>query len=802
MSLEDPLHSSSGDGIHLSMRQTATLVDAVAGMVLDVQDNSAKHSQLGFRALMPMVESIIAEDVLYHSTSQRVGWSPSSPDHASSGQEHLKGPRSEQDGAVGALAYVLFTSGSTGKPKGVMIEHSSMVPFLHMHTTEKLPGLLSSDRVLYTFAMTFDPSVFVVWSTLLASATIVIAHSSTDATDPTYLSTLISHEGVTFVSMAPTPLALLLSMAPLPQSVKAVLLGGEALPTELGLRLLATGVRVLNAYGPCEVTIQSNIFELELDAVGVPNFQGTVPIGPVVSNTRGYVLDSGGGTVPIGVAGELYLGGPKVARGYIGRDDLTNAAFVNVASLPNTGRLYKTGDRVRWLPDGNLEFLGRVDFQIKLHGQRIEAGEIEVVLRSVTNVEDAVVMAEHSPSGLATLVGYIISADVSIPSAFQTARAALPAYMVPSEILALSEWPLNSSGKVDRSRLRHLRAESLKESQQSSALGVQHLSVEEEHVVAVCLSVLGVVVADRNAALGFNSLHAVLIRSQLSARGFPTPSLYDILMSPSVAELTQLITTNMAPSLTVTKLPHLMQSLYAPPASSSPCLPPLFLVAPALGFSACYARLAARVGDAPRAVWGLDNGPMMDIMAMAEHHASCIEVLSPDGPLHLGGWSLGGTVATLIAGILQRKGREVRCVIVLDAADPLEFGDGMSEGDAEHGFTAAGVGQLCTQGAAQVLFFYATLDDDGCVKPGKTHWQPPAAVLRVLDVHCRHDDMLDLESSFNVIAGAMIEHLAKWDQASGAKSVAMLVDCLEEQHELRSQLSVFSHQRECGVGSK
>ena len=178
-----------------------------------------------------------------------------------------------------------------------------------------------------------------------------------------------------------------------------------------------------------------------------------VPIGRALPNTTSYILDAHMKPVPVGVAGELYLGGLKVARGYIGRADLTAASFVSVPALPLAGRLYKTGDRVRWLQDGNVDFLGRVDFQVKLNGQRIEAGEIEAVLRQAEGVRDAVVVVQKTKAGVTRLVAYVVPGDVEAEGALEVCRSQLPAYMVPAVVVGLREWPLNSSGKVDRKQL-------------------------------------------------------------------------------------------------------------------------------------------------------------------------------------------------------------------------------------------------------------------------------------------------------------------------------------------------------------
>lgn len=259
-------------------------------------------------------------------------------------------------------AYVLFTSGSTGKPKGVIVEHGSLTPFVFaaMHSI----ALQYDDVLLHTCSFTFDPSVELVWCSMCAGSKLVLGKSGA-LTDTDYLHKLMVASRVTFFDTVPSVLAAYISVQsnPFPPSLRMVYVGGEALAVGLAVDLVAShgSVELWNLYGPTEVTVTSHAFHCKLDS-----FCRRVPIGCPVVNTTGFVLDTHLASVPVAVAGELYLGGPKVARGYIGRSDLTQQAFVSVSFLPDgAGRLYKTGDRVRWLPDGNLDFLGRVDFQMK-----------------------------------------------------------------------------------------------------------------------------------------------------------------------------------------------------------------------------------------------------------------------------------------------------------------------------------------------------------------------------------------------------------------------------------------------------
>jgi len=352
-----------------------------------------------------------------------------------------------------SLAYTLFTSGSTGKPKGVMIEHQSLVCFL-CHEGEDGPykamEVEAKHTRLYVLAYTFDDSVGVVWKTLTSGARLVVGKP--DAwLDPPYMVKLMQAMEVSSLWGVPSPFALVMEAAggSLPGSLWDLHLSGEALPPRLVAKIFESGgVELFNPYGPAEVTINSHAHKVQAqDATA-----SSVPIGTALPNTTGYVLDKYNMVVPVGVAGELWLGGPKVARGYMGREDLTRGSMMELATLPDAGRLYKTGDRVRWLRDGNLDFIGRVDFQVKLNGQRLETGEIEATVRLVEGVNDALVTV-HKGSGTARLVVYVVPATVPIEKILSACREQLPAYMVPSVVMRLEEWPLNANGKIDRKQL-------------------------------------------------------------------------------------------------------------------------------------------------------------------------------------------------------------------------------------------------------------------------------------------------------------------------------------------------------------
>ncbi|RKH67424.1 non-ribosomal peptide synthetase [Corallococcus interemptor] len=347
---------------------------------------------------------------------------------------------------VGArnLAYVLYTSGSTGLPKGTAIEHRGVCNLVVHEATAY--GIGPGSRVLQFASLSFDLSVEEIFTTLCSGATLVLAPLE-DLMPGEPLRKLLRDEALTVISLTPATLA---ATAPedLP-ALRTVISGGEALPPEVVARW-APGRTFLNTYGPTEATVMATLTECSAD--------GRVPsIGRPLANVRAYVLDARGGLVPVGVKGELHLGGVGVARGYAGRPSLTAERFVPDAFSGEAGaRLYRTGDVVRWREDGTLEFVGRADAQVKVRGFRIEPGEVEAALAKLPPVRDAVVVAREDGPGGKRLVGYVVLRDgvEANGSGLRAAlKEALPEYMVPSAVVVLAALPLTTNGKVDRKAL-------------------------------------------------------------------------------------------------------------------------------------------------------------------------------------------------------------------------------------------------------------------------------------------------------------------------------------------------------------
>jgi amino acid adenylation domain-containing protein len=341
------------------------------------------------------------------------------------------------------LAYVIYTSGSTGRPKGVMVEHRHAVNFLLGMVAPW--RVTSRDRVLQFASLNFDVSVMDMFMTLLAGATAVLTSPET-LLSPPRLADLIRDAKITFACLPPAVVALLTGQS-FPD-LRLLLSAGEELSSELVRKWLRPGLTFYNGYGPTEAAIGAAFCEID-GSVFPP------PIGRPKPNYRAYVLDPHLNPVPVGVAGELHVGGAGVTRGYLNAPELTAQRFIDDPF--GDGRLYKTGDLVRRMPDGNLVFLGRIDGQVKIRGLRVELGEIETALVAHPAVAQAVVIVAEDRSGEKQLVGYVRydpdGPPTTVPDLRQHLARRLPAYMVPTHLPVVEAIPLTRNGKVDKARL-------------------------------------------------------------------------------------------------------------------------------------------------------------------------------------------------------------------------------------------------------------------------------------------------------------------------------------------------------------
>ena len=439
------------------------------------------------------------------------------------------------------LAYVIYTSGSTGVPKGVMIDHCGAVNTIL--DVNKRFGVSPEDKVLALSNLNFDLSVYDIFGTLAAGGTIVLPEAD-KTKDPAYWLKLMEQEQVTVWNSVPALMQMLVEYASgrnevVPQSPRLVLLSGDWIPLDLPdkIKTLVKDVQVISLGGSTEASIWSNLYPIEeVD----PDWK-SIPYGRPMVNQRFYVLNEFMEDCPDWVTGQLYIGGIGLAKGYWHDEEKTRTSFI---THPRTGeRLYRTGDLGRHLPDGNIEFLGREDFQVKISGHRIELGEIEITLKQHPGVRDAVVTAAGEPQGNKRLVGYVVPEKEQAPAINDLRsflREKLPEYMVPSAFVMLDAFPLTPGGKVDRKELAQLSEVKHKQERTFVTPGTLTETTMAE-IWAQVLNIDRVSVHDNFFQVGGNSLLATKLVFKIREAfkiELPLPRLFE---SPTVAELSQVI---------------------------------------------------------------------------------------------------------------------------------------------------------------------------------------------------------------------------------------------------------------------
>jgi amino acid adenylation domain-containing protein len=553
-----------------------------------------------------------------------------------------------------SLVYVLYTSGSTGKPKGVMIPHRAVCNFLHC--IQEAYSLCPEDRFMQRSNYTFDASIRELFWPLITGAAVVLAQPGLEA-DPGYLIALINVQHISAMSFVPSVLALFLEhpQADSCRSLKRVFCGGETLPPDSVARFFATlpGAELYNVYGPTETTVFVTTWRCRPG----DELRPKVPIGLPLPNVQLYILDSQMEPVATGVTGELYIAGVQLALGYLHRPDLTDKAFV-----PNPfgeGRLYKTGDLACYREDGAIEFHGRIDHQVKLHGLRIELGEVDAVLRKHPAVRDCVVVVHEE-----RLVAYVVATGASSDDLRQHAQQTLPAYMVPSVVVFLDKLPRTSNGKVDR---RGLPKPVIVPRENGPAAPQTAL---ETQLVAIWEKVLRrhpIGITDNFfSELGGNSLQAVQIFCQIDqilGKRLPLATLFE---APTIEKLAQ--------KMSQDRRPENWKPLVAIQLSGT--RPPFFGIHGANGNVLFYLRFSEFLGrEQPfygLQSQGLDGNPIArtTVETIAAYYLEEIRNVQAHGPYLLGGYSLGGLVSYEIARKLRAAGDEVALLVLFDTPNP------------------------------------------------------------------------------------------------------------------------------------
>jgi amino acid adenylation domain-containing protein len=557
-------------------------------------------------------------------------------------------------------AYILYTSGSTGKPKGVQVKHHSTLNVVNS-ITKKLQ-VTSGDVLLAVTTVAFDVAEMDFYLPLFNGAKLVIANQET-VHDIELLKAKFDESGATLFLATPVMFKMLILSSWKGKSDLRVLSGGEALSRELAGKMLQRCKEVWNGYAPTETTIYSLVKKvLPENTTG----EGYVELGNPLDNTILYVLNSKKVPVPIGVPGELYIGGEGVSTGYLNLPEMTKERFIQDPVVPGSGkRFYKTGDLVQYQPDGTIAFLNRIDFQVKIRGFRIELGEIESVLSQIKGIKENVVIVREDSSGEKMLIAYYVTdrkTEITQKELRQYLKERLPDYMIPVAFVLLEQFPLTSTLKVDRKALPDPDLNSSRESTGYVAPKTQ----TEQSLARIWSSLLNqrkIGIHDDFFEIGGHSMIAVAlmvkIEKELNIR-LPLASLFERSTIHLLAEL-------------IDKDSDAIEWRSLVPIRPAGIKKPLFLVH-GLGLNVLLYTTVVNFLDPEQPVYGLQakglNGvdePLYTIEGIAAYYISEIQTIDKEGPYALAGFSLGGRIAYEMARQLDEMGKKVSFLGVLDA---------------------------------------------------------------------------------------------------------------------------------------
>ena len=553
------------------------------------------------------------------------------------------------------LAYVIYTSGSTGKPKGVEIRHQGLVNMMFYRIT-KLLDREDLKAVPLTAPLSFDASVVQLFTPLLGGGKLVIVDHLFS------LPYCSQFDQITCIGATPSIIEKFIDEFSLPTSLRTLTIGGEAISQALLEKLMTSTnvLKVINIYGPTEVTVHCTaavLLDRDKQKIESPH------IGCPISNTHVYILDPELQPVPVNISGELYIGGVGVAKGYLNQPKLTNEKFIiNPFSSQSSSHLYKTGDLARYLPNGNIEFLGRIDNQLKLRGCRIELEEIESALAQYSSIQEVVVTTYTDDTGQKSLCTYFTASQKTKSDeirVFLTQK--LPSYMIPAFFVELEQLSLTPNGKIDRQNLPVP-----KPSPKVSFVAPRN-DIEKKLVGfwSKLLKIKNIGVDDDFFELGGNSLLSAKLFAQVEKHFQVNLPLSVIFEAPTIEKLAKILQSGVVVFSWRPLIPII-------PVKDSDINPPLFCVSGIRGNVLLYANLAKYLGASqplyglePRGIDGIQS-PLTSIESMATYYIQAMRTVQPEGPYFLGGFSLGSYVVWEMAQQLHQQGESVALLALFD----------------------------------------------------------------------------------------------------------------------------------------
>ncbi|WP_445638423.1 Amino acid adenylation domain-containing protein [Nostoc sp. DSM 114161] len=557
------------------------------------------------------------------------------------------------------LAYVIYTSGSTGKPKGVLLQHQGLSNLAKAQI--QVFNIQPNNRILQFASLSFDASIFEIVMALQTGASLYLLNKESLLPGQPLLK-FLREKSITHVTLPPAVLAVLPTES-LP-ALQTIICAGESCTDDIVKRWCNSQRRFFNAYGPTEATVWSTVAEIK------PQSE-KILIGRPIANTQIYILDKYLQPLPIGIIGELYIGGEGLAQGYINCPELTAEKFIpNPFNDKKGERLYKTGDLARYQADGNIEFLGRIDNQVKIRGFRIELSEIEAVLSQHQSVQKAVAIVKENVSRDKYLMAYIVANlenhnFASLLGKFLKDK--LPEYAIPKAFVMLDFLPLTVSGKVDRCALTALDIPANYSIDKTFIAPRTPTELMLAKIWAEILNVDRVGIHDNFFDLGGDSLLSVRLMKRIHNQFERELPLSTLFLNPTIESLATSLSSK-ADSLPWSPLV---------PIQTAGSNTPLFCIHPIFGVVFPYYELANHLGK-NQPLYGLQpigldgkSSPLTRIEDMASHYIEALRKVQPEGPYFLGGWSFGGWVAYEMAQQLQKSGEEVALLAVLDTLAPI-----------------------------------------------------------------------------------------------------------------------------------